>query len=785
MLPSLIRLFGASEAPVYLVPRNQAEVNVAEQATDYVNYCFWNDNPGFLILYGIFKDALTVKTGFVTWWTDDVVERRRKTFVDITQEQIQLILSEEPSARVVYQGKPIRTATPNPTPSMPAAPAPPQGPDPGQGSPGPAGQMPLQGAPGPSSGPMGPSPPPGPPMAAGAPPMPPQSPTYDRVIIEYEVSKPLTKVSAVPPEEMRLDRYARSFKESRVVGWERIVPVDQLIAKGYDRDLCLDNIQSAESTYSTEPQLRNPGRFMGTRIGDGCKFGEWYVKIDKDGDGQPELRRITTIGDDRHIVEDDETNRIRFAHFGCDPISHTIVGDSLADYTQDIQRIKTNTARAILDSAAESINPKTVVNELVVTVDDALNDDLGAVIRTRGDVNSAVAFTNTPFLGQQALPVLEYLDSVLQRRTGLSDAAKGLDPKALQSSTMLGVEAVINGAQERIELVARVLCETGFKDLFTGLYNEICENQNQQRTLRVHGKFVPYDTSAFDASMQVEINANLGKGSDMVRMLALNQIKQDQLLVFQTFGPANPMVGIPEMLNTMTDMLALANIKNVGRYFKTPTPQELQAITSAPQQPNPMAVAAQAALEKVRTESAKAVGQQSLDRMKQQQEMDFKHQELHSRTVIDLQKLALEGRKFGVDQQTKLGALAGQLMKAQSDSDQADQKSQVDMANAQNDAQQQGFDQQQAQNDQEMQAAQMASQHMQAMHKLASDHEQAMTGLAAAHHAAMTGHAVNTGKAVVGALAADADRESAERTAGANRASQEMMARQRPRGKAK
>ena len=64
----------------------------------------------------------------------------------------------------------------------------------------------------------------------------------------------------------------------------------------------------------------------------------------------------------------------------------------------DIQRIKTNLARAILDSAAESINPKTVINELVTTVDDALNDDLGAVIRTRGDPNSAVAFNNIRFL---------------------------------------------------------------------------------------------------------------------------------------------------------------------------------------------------------------------------------------------------------------------------------------------------------------------------------------------------------------------------------------------------
>ena len=130
-----------------------------------------------------------------------------------------------------------------------------------------------------------------------------------------------------------------------------------------------------------------------------------------------------------------------------------------------------------------------------------LNDDVGAVIRTRGDPQDAVASSTTVrSLGQQVLPMIELMNDVLQRRTGLSDAAKGLDPKALQSSTQIGVEAVINGAQERTELVARVLAETGFKDLFVGLYNEVCEAPNQRRTLRINGKWSEIDTGTFDAS---------------------------------------------------------------------------------------------------------------------------------------------------------------------------------------------------------------------------------------------------------------------------------------------
>ena len=72
---------------------------MAEQATNYVNYVFWQDNAGFLTLYGAFKDALTVKTGFVKWWTDNTKETKRKQFENITMEQLQMLLAEDPTAK--------------------------------------------------------------------------------------------------------------------------------------------------------------------------------------------------------------------------------------------------------------------------------------------------------------------------------------------------------------------------------------------------------------------------------------------------------------------------------------------------------------------------------------------------------------------------------------------------------------------------------------------------------------------------------------------------------------
>jgi hypothetical protein len=403
---------------------------------------------------------------------------------------------------------------------------------------------------------------------------------------------------------------------------------------------------------------------MSSRVGDGVLYGEWYVRVDSDGDGVAELRYVCTMGEAHAIVSDQPANRIKFALFSCDPIAHTLVGDSIADLTIDIQRIKTNMTRGVLDSLAESINPKTVVNELVTNLDDAMNDDLGAIIRTRGDPQNAVQFATTPFVGQQALPVLEYLDEVQQRRTGLSDAARGLDPKALQSSTMIGVEAVISGQQERTELVARVLAETGYRDLFHGLFNEIVENENQSRTLRVNGTWQTYHTSMFDADMSVEVNPTLGKGSDTVRMMTLQQIKQDQAAVFQQFGPNNPVVGIPEMLATITDMLAIANIKNVSRYFKTPTPQQLQAIQTAPKEPDAMTIAAHANLERVKSQTAKAMGDQAQNAQQQALDEAFRRDKLAQQQAYEADKIRVQEAGLALDHQVDMAQVVVDMAKA-------------------------------------------------------------------------------------------------------------------------
>jgi hypothetical protein len=422
---------------------------------------------------------------------------------------------------------------------------------------------------------------------------------------------------------------------------------------GYDRDVVMEHAGSANAArWSEERALRNPGLdWMVNASGsnDMVVFGEYYIRIDSDDDGIEELHYIHTIGDDDLILKDEVIDRVKFAVFTPDPVPHTLIGNSISWLVKDLQKIKTAILRSSLDSLAQTIYPRTVINETLVNFDDALNTELGATIRTKGNPAETVAQLPTIFVGQPAFDMMQYLDTIRVARTGISDASKGIDPKALQSTTVKGVDMLINGAQERIELVARILCETGFKDMFKGLLQEIVENPNHNRMVKLRGKWVQVFPDAYDATMDVRVNPAVGRGSDMDRLSLLREVKQTQELIIDKFGPGNDMVSPIEYRNCMADILAIGNMRNVGRYFKDIDPAKLAAKLNAPPPPDPALIVAQNEQEKVRANTAKAVSDKELKQQKLESDDAFRHKKLAVDALTSLAKIQ------GGTQQTILG----------------------------------------------------------------------------------------------------------------------------------
>jgi len=600
ILPSLMRIFFGPERVVEFAPQGPEDVQSAEQATDYVDFIFKRDNPGFKILHSAFKDALVRKVGIVKYWWDESVEVKAESF-SMLDEQTMMFLTQDPDIE-------ISAVREYPIPGM-------------------AEQNLAQGI-------MTP-----PPMM------------YD-VEIKRRIKSGKVKIEALPPEEFLIDRRAKSIDEATFVGHRTMKTVSDLVAMGYDYDEMVEVAGNGNDfDNNQEYQARNPFAVISTaNNGDPSSksvlYIEGYLKVDFDGDGIAEMRRICTVGTGNKVLRNEIVDDRQFADFCPDPEPHTFFGMCPADVVMDIQRIKSNVQRGILDSLAQSIHPRTAIVEGQANMEDVLNTEVGAVIRMRAP-GMVQPFT-TPFVGQAAFPMLDYLDDIKQTRTGISKAAAGLDADALQSTTKAAVSATVNAAHQHIEMIARIFAETGLRKLFTGILKLVIENQDKERMVRLRNTFVPIDPRSWDAKMDVIVNVGVGDGTLEDRINILNQVAMRQEMLIKETGVNNPVVSLPQYTNTLTKMLQLAGIKDSQNYFNQ-LPVDFQLPEPPPPKPTPEEMLAQVQVQSIQADIQKKAAELQLDREKMIMSDDRERDRVEQDGILRRYELEL---KYGVQIQS-------------------------------------------------------------------------------------------------------------------------------------
>lgn len=567
IMPSLMRIFAGTEHAVQFQPNSSKDVDLAKQATDYIRKKFWDEWGGFNILYSAMWDAGVNRVGIVTWGTDHEDHITVKTFDRVTRDNFVRIMSDEAHNPEALAYDPAVM-------------------DPEFGE-----------------------------------------PVINNFQVRFTESKPQQWVLNVAPEDFRISRNARNIQTANCVGYEEYKRVAEVVDEGYDFDT-VAQASGVSYDFSVDRDIRNPGQDTYYPLNDLVKRGVFYIRVDGDGDGILELHRIVTIGEDYDILDDTIVDATPISLFVLDIRPHTAIGNAISELSMDIQRIKTNLIRGGLDSLAQSIFPRTVFNPLMTEAEDVMSDDIGAAIRTRANPAEAVYSFATAFVGKDAFDAATYLDALNQRRTGVSDASKGIDPKAFQSTNLSGIDAIITGAQERIELIARTVAECGVKQMYQGLLREIVQHPNPGEMQEIRGQWINVDASLYDADMRCVVNPMLGKGSDMTRLMALQGIAAAQWQVVEKFGLGNGIVGVQELRNTQVDIMALVNIKDDTRYFKQPTAQQIQAMESAPKDPDPQTLLAQSQMEEVKRKAAAGIGEQKQKAIKQDQDEDFRRDKL-------------------------------------------------------------------------------------------------------------------------------------------------------------
>lgn len=547
ILPDLLDIFTSTDKAVIFEPTRAEDVKGAEQATDTVNYVFHQQNDGFLILYTAIKDAL-LQTNCAVMWRKD--ERRTKVVENVTgvdEMMLAMMLQEE--------GAELESAMPNaPQPII----------DPATGQPA---IDPFTGQPV-----MGPQ-------------------TYNARISKIERKK-MVKVEAFNPDDLLIKRDWTTpvLTDCPYVCRNMLVTLSDLEQMGFDvepEDL------AGSSDASLTGDIARRGRRGDTELegidlsGEDKSQTEGYLRIefvlaDVDGDGIAERRLIYRLQD--KILSNEEVSHVQIATASPVLETHTWCGMSLAEVLSDIQQLRTELTRQMLNSAYLSNNPrKKVLTDKSGTpfanIDDLLDNRPGGILR-HSQID-AITDDITPFVGGQMLPLLEHVDQMRESRTGVSRQSQGLDANALNERTATAAKLAATSSQKRIKLMARIFAEILFKPMFAGILKLLTDGDMEKVAFMLRNEFVEYDPNEWRDSYNMKANVGLGTGDREHQTVALQGIAAAQGALAQS--PFGPLLITPKTIyNTHAKLVENAGFKNVGDFFQDPGDKQVQ-----PPQPPP------------------------------------------------------------------------------------------------------------------------------------------------------------------------------------------------------
>jgi hypothetical protein len=592
-LPQLIRVFTSNEDAVQFEPVRDGDEPLAEQASDMANWVFYKDNDGFLILHNWFKDALLQKVGIVKAYWSEKKDITKEKYKGLTDDELTMLLMDGEFEVVAQQTDTTIGA---------------------DGIPYSTHNITIQ-----------------------------RTDDNSRVVIEN-----------VPPEEFLISKDARTIADSPFVAHRRMVDRGDLVAMGFSKEV-VERIPAGDRLeYSPERLARyDRDELPDYAITNDVEVFECYIKIDTDGDGIPEMRKVMFAGNE--ILSNEECDYVPFHSICPIPIPHLFFGQSLADRTMDIQIEKSTILRQMLDNLYLTNNYRVGAVEGQVNLDDLLTSTAGGVVRMKNP-NAIVPLT-VQSTASQSFPMMEYLDASMAKRTGVSDMQQGLDPNVLQNVSATAVAAMTQQSAGKLELIARIFAETGVKSLFKGILQLLCKYQNQPRTVRMRGQWVNYDPREWSNQYDVTINVGLGNGNRQEQIAMLQMILAKQEEIIGKYGANNPLVTVTQYRKTLGRMIEMAGFKDTTAFINEITPEVEQQIaqqaSQAPTDPTSEAAKMYAEVEKAKAElkAQSDAAKNDLDRQKMELDNARKQLELEQKSAKDNAELALKELKLQLEAQ--------------------------------------------------------------------------------------------------------------------------------------
>ena len=524
--PSLMRIFLSHSKAVEFLPREENDIESSQQATEFLNYKFQHLG-GYNLLRDAIHEALIKKVGILRVYYKEEPKTEIHTY-DYLDDTTFAVLTSDPEVEIIEHEEIYEKQT----------------------------------------------------MEDG---IETESLHHNCKISRTKKSGDLV-VDAVPSEEFFIDRMAKSLTEGEfyVCGHSTEVTVSDLLDMGYDYDDVSD-LSSEDSRDSTnDAEVFERRRYSVTHDKDRnhtdpsskkVLLTQAFMKMDIEGSGKAMLYSFILGGDSYKLLEPPMLcDEVPYVGLSIDPEPHTFFGRSLADIVMAEQDSATQIYREILNNLSMSNLPRMAVTDSV-NLDDLMNLELGGIVRTRTAPSQSIQNLAVPFTASQSLGVMEYVDRIVEDKTGITKASMGLDPDSLQSVTKAGVQATLQAQQGQIEVMARNIAE-GLKELFGKMLRCYTKHQDAPTVMRLKGNFVPIDPKVWQsASMDSVVNVGLGTGRHDERLGGLQMMLQIQQQIMQAYGTQNGLVSLTNIRQTLADILDGFGLRNTDRYVQPMNPE--------------------------------------------------------------------------------------------------------------------------------------------------------------------------------------------------------------------
>jgi hypothetical protein len=521
-LPQLLKVFVAGDKVVQFDPKGPEDQEAAEQETDYINHVVMEQNEGFKIFYVWFKDALLSKNGYVKVYAEEEEEEEEYEYKGLTDAQLQMLASDEGTEVLEHTGYP------DPSVNMDVV---------------------YQQA-----------------AMNGVDPATVMQPMLHDVKLKVTEKETEIHIENVAPENMMISVEVNgpNLQDAKFVQHREVMQLAD-IAETFDKPLeYIKSIMSdLRDTFEEESNARDiyDEEYDRAIESQEALVKDTYIKLDG------ERYRVVVLGNT--VLYKEKCEYVPFACITPMIMPHRHIGRSYADLTMDIQLIKSTLIRGQLDNMYLANNGRYAISDRV-NLDDMLTSRPGGIVRVDGDPGTGIMPLSHPPLPASSFGMVEYMDSMKEKRTGITAYNQGLDSNSL-NKTATGVAQIMNASQQRIELVARTFAETGVKELFKLVHYLVRTTLTKPDIIRLRNKWVEVDPREWKARKDLSISVGLGAGNKDQQLMHLTSILQMQKEAIQV-GLTSP----EKIYNALAKLTQNAGFKNPEEFWVNPanTPEQ-------------------------------------------------------------------------------------------------------------------------------------------------------------------------------------------------------------------